>query len=107
MRRLRHVGTSSDNLSAVVCANFRDSLLLEAPFHTHFHKNLCGYFLYRKMGRVDIRNILPAEQALDFAHFEFALGKTRVTAVGLAFMADGRKPIRVDGKPEQLVPMST
>ena len=50
-----------------------------------------------------MRDVFALEQVFDFAHFEFALGKAGVAAVGLAFVADGGQPVRVDGQAEQFV----
>ncbi len=55
------------------------------------------------MRGVDVGNVLPAEQVLYLAHFELALGKAGVAAVGLALVADGREAVGVDGQAEQLV----
>ena len=54
------------------------------------------------MRGIDVGNVLPAEQALYLAHFELALGKAGIAAVGLAFVADGGEAVWVDGQAEQL-----
>ncbi len=54
-----------------------------------------------------MRDVFPAEQVFHFPYLELALGKACVAAVGLALVADGGEPVRVDGQAEQLVTMGT
>lgn len=59
------------------------------------------------MGGIDVRDVFPAEQVFHFPDLELALREARIAAVGLALVADGGEPVRVDGQAEQLVTMGT
>src|SRR5690606_8211742 len=77
--------------------------LLEAALDAHFHQDLGGNLLHREMRGVEERDVLALEQLLHLAHLELALGEAGVAAVGLALVADGGEPVRVDGQAEQLL----
>src|SRR5690554_3824528 len=80
---------------------------LETAFDTHVYQNLGGDLFHREMRRVDVRDILAAEQVFHLANLEFALGETGIAAVGATLIANARQPVRVDGQPEQLVLVRT
>ena len=50
-----------------------------------------------------MRDVFALEQAFNLTHFKLTLGKAGVAAIGLAFVANGGEPNRIDGQAEQLV----
>lgn len=70
-----------------------DSRLRQYPRRYLFDGKMCG---------VDIRNAFLVEQGFGRTNLNLALLNGGIAAVGLALVANGAEPLRVDGQSEQL-----